>query len=422
MKIMECTKKEIQKKKPKLFGSSVAISNNIILVGSPGINQRGKVYPFRISTNKSAYDPIVAYDGHDDDGFGISCDITNSYDSSGSVTYTCIIGAHRYYENSLSMGAAYIYASSDGELWTFDEKLYEPIRNDKTFFGCSVSIYGNTCIIGAYGNNTRGWKSGAAYIYTKTSSWVIKHSLFADSGPGDYNPNIDFTSSEYVQNYYGFSVSINEKYALVGSPGQDNKGRAFGYSTNDSWESYEYAELGFSKETMFGFSVGLSGDIAVVGSPGRNGLYGMCTTFKLSNLVNETFLFGNSFTTQSLSSRSLFGRSVAISDDKLIVGGYGKNSGEENVGSAFLFLLNDVEDNYIETPKSCLRNDTSKALFAHDVAISNDFCVLGDPSYEASYVYITSDLVDNPTLERWVPSDHVLRPSDFYAFNISIVE
>ena len=51
------------KKHPRLFGSSVSISNKLVLVGAPAIGHRGKVYTYLIksSTKKQSYDPISAF-------------------------------------------------------------------------------------------------------------------------------------------------------------------------------------------------------------------------------------------------------------------------------------------------------------------------------------------------------------------------
>ena len=39
------------KKHPRLFGSSVSISNKLVLVGAPAIGHRGKVYTYLIKSS-----------------------------------------------------------------------------------------------------------------------------------------------------------------------------------------------------------------------------------------------------------------------------------------------------------------------------------------------------------------------------------
>ena len=51
---------DCDKKHPRLFGSSVSLANCLVIVGSPAIGHRGKVYTYYLKSpiKKVAFDPI----------------------------------------------------------------------------------------------------------------------------------------------------------------------------------------------------------------------------------------------------------------------------------------------------------------------------------------------------------------------------
>eukprot|EP01084_Bolivina_argentea_P242252 406463_1 len=90
-------------------------------------------------------------------------------------------------------------------------KLVAGDGNAKDYFGRSVSIAQNYALIGAYGDDDKGSNSGAAYIFEmKNNEWVEIAKLVA----GDGN----------AEDYFGYSVSIAQNYALIGAYGDDDKG------------------------------------------------------------------------------------------------------------------------------------------------------------------------------------------------------
>ena len=118
---------------------------------------------------------------------------------------------------------------------------------EKDYFGTSVSIDGDTMVIGAYGDDDDGSDSGSAYVFTRATpgdlaaSWTQVAKLTADDGAG--------------QNYFGKSVSIDGHTVVIGA---------------------HYAGPIFSSGSAYVFSAQFSPCDA--SSPPANGTVGDCTS------------------------------------------------------------------------------------------------------------------------------------------------
>jgi hypothetical protein len=101
----------------------------------------------------------MASDGQVDDYFGWSGSISNDGN-------TCFIGAYGEDEKDYNTGSAYVF-TRDGSTWTQEVKIMSSDGLAGDYFGrsCSISGDGNTCIVGAYSEDTNGSYAGAAYIF-----------------------------------------------------------------------------------------------------------------------------------------------------------------------------------------------------------------------------------------------------------------
>jgi hypothetical protein len=135
------------------------------------------------------------------------------------------------------------------------------------YFGSSVSISGNTAIVGAPGDDDNGTESGSAYIFSRnqggTDNWgEVQKLLASDGAAGDY---------------FGWSLSISGNMAIVGAPIDDDNGgdsgSAYIFSRNqggtDNWgEVQKLLASDGAAYDYFGHSVSISGNTAIVGAVG----------------------------------------------------------------------------------------------------------------------------------------------------------
>ena len=148
----------------------------------------------------------------------------------------------------------YIFEKS-GSGWTQIAKLLASDGAAHDEFGCSVSISGDTAVVGAvYGSD-----SGSAYVFENSGSgWIQTAKLLATDGAG--------------YDTFGYSVSISGDRAVIGSFYDDDKGHDSGSAyifekTGSGWaQTAKLLATDGAATESFGFSVSLSGDRAVVGA------------------------------------------------------------------------------------------------------------------------------------------------------------
>jgi len=80
---------------------------------------------------------------------------------------TALIGANGDDDYGFATGSAYVFIRT-GTTWTQQTKLVasDGVAND--YFGCSVSLSGDTAFVGSYQDDDNGGNSGSAYVFTRT--------------------------------------------------------------------------------------------------------------------------------------------------------------------------------------------------------------------------------------------------------------
>ena len=158
-----------------IFGQSVAISGDTVLVAPSANNGKGIVYVFEKSgedwMNTTEIARLTASDGVDGDYFGSSVAISGN---------TVVVGAA---EDDSGKGSAYVFEKPSGGWVSATETAKLSASDGKgnddcslpecDYFGSSVAINGGTVVVGAWGDDT--WK-GSAYVFEKPGGgWGERH-------------------------------------------------------------------------------------------------------------------------------------------------------------------------------------------------------------------------------------------------------
>jgi hypothetical protein len=216
------------------FGTAVAISGDVALVGEPkamvggNVNQ-GAAYIYTRSGGVWTFQAkLTASDGAAAGAFGTTVALQSG---------TAIIGA-------TGGNAVYVFTGS-GSSWTQQAKL---ISGDaSTNFGQAVALDSGTALIGA---------SNAAYVFTGAGAVWTQQTKLTAAGLG-----------------FGASVALAADTALVGAPnatGQFNTGNAglaYGFlRTGVTWSAASTISEGVAVEVnhRFGTCVALSGNTAFI--------------------------------------------------------------------------------------------------------------------------------------------------------------
>ncbi|WP_317137596.1 PGF-pre-PGF domain-containing protein [Methanochimaera problematica] len=204
------------------FGHSVSVSGDYAIVGAKlnktagGGNVAGAAYIFQKDSGGADNWGLVKRLNSTEyiaagDYFGYSVSISGDY---------AIVGAYDNDTAGSGAGAVYIFQKDSGgaDNWgliqRFNSTEYIAAGD---YFGASVSISGDSAIVGALGNDAAGSYAGAAYIFQKDSG-----------GADNWGLVKKFQSTEYIAYWdeFGNSVSISGDSAIVGAPGNDTVGGA----------------------------------------------------------------------------------------------------------------------------------------------------------------------------------------------------
>ena len=192
------------------FGYSVAVSGDTAVIGAryedTGGSDAGAAYVFtRSGGSWTQQAKLMASDAQSSDRFGGSVAVSGD---------TAVIGARLENTGGSGAGAAYVFTRTGGS-WTQQAKLMASDAQESDQFGYSVSVSGDTAVIGARSEDTGGSDAGAAYVFTRTGgAWVEQAKLMAsDAQAGDY---------------FGYSVSVSGDTAVIGAYAEDTGGSTAG--------------------------------------------------------------------------------------------------------------------------------------------------------------------------------------------------
>ena len=160
------------------FGWSVALYGETALIGAPrkGYPKQGQgaAYVFvRSGGVWTLRQELQASDAADGDWFGIAVALNKS---------TALIGApNKNIDSKLHKGAAYIFVEQAG-VWAEKQEFIDSKPTFGDSFGVTVSVSGETAVIGAPGERISGTRYGAAYVYMRSLGvWSVRKQLTVPS-------------------------------------------------------------------------------------------------------------------------------------------------------------------------------------------------------------------------------------------------
>lgn len=226
--------------------TTIDAEGETIVSGAPGANAWvGRVYVFERTGGLWNEVQIIENPANTNDTFGIAVAL------SGDIM---VIGAN---ESNGLKGSAYIYNKDASGMWVMEQQITAADGASEDFFGTSVSIDGETVVVGAYGN--QGLK-GATYIFKKddTETWVESQKLMA--------------STQNAEAYFGWQCEIKGSHLIVGAPHiyGSTPGEVFMFSENSSGEWVETQLIqsnDIAAEDFYGWAVSMYEDQIMVGAP-----------------------------------------------------------------------------------------------------------------------------------------------------------
>lgn len=339
----------------------VLVASSLLLSGCGDYAQSATSAPLKVDLGPQyGVESFVSPNAQTGGEFGFSVGISGT---------TLVVGAPRETSQSYTWaGNAYTFNT------TTDTSIATLANTDAQaggLFGNSVAINGTTAVVGASAEKASGdTGAGHAYLYNATTGHLI-HTLTSA------HPQVDGA--------FGWSVAISGSFGVVGAPfenasGQPGSGRAYTFNATSGKLISTLTSPDAILNGDFGYSVGISGATVVVGAPGENAsglsyvgnayLYNV-TTGKLIETLHSPNPYDG----------GMFGGSVGISVPNVVVGAPGEAvSGVIDSGHAYIF---DTKTSKVATLTDPYPPVTVPGnLFGDSVAISGDRVIVagGAPS------------------------------------------
>ena len=302
---------------------------------------------------------LIARNGDTGDDYGEDISINGDF---------LIIGADGNDENGVSAGAAYIYERQQ-DSWNEVATLLVGERLDN--FGLSVSIDARHAFVGAlrssYGNENN---TGSAYVFEKSdTAWVLIDELTA--------------SDESTNDFFGYSASHNEDYAIIGAPRSDSgsvaeTGAAYIFERTDTaWvEIVKLIASDAQSGDEFGRSVSMSGEYVVVGARRADDAEIDEGAAYIFQRQDTTWHEVAKLVASNASDVRLFGGSVSMSGNYVAVGAE-VGAGTGNTGFAYVFEQQGSE--WLEVARLVSSDIAEFDAFGIHVSISGNYLLVGSP-------------------------------------------
>jgi hypothetical protein len=338
------------------FGTWVVVSGDTaIITAALDLDGRGSAYVFiRTGTTWTQQQKLLASDGAAYDQF-------NAPALDGD---TAIIGAPLDDDKGIDSGSAYVFTRS-GTTWTQQAKLLASDGAADDIFGCTVSISGDTALIGALDGNGDG--PGSAYVFTRSgTTWTQQAKLLASDGTaGDY---------------FGV-VSLSGDTALIGAYQDDDNGGESGSAyvftrSGTTWtqQAKLLASDGAANDN-FGESAVLDGDTAIIGAPGHNHNGGESGSAYVFTRSGTTWTQQAELLASDGAANDRFSEyAVALDGDTALIGAWKDDDIGTDSGSAYLFTRTGTT--WTQQQKLLASDGAAEDQFGDSLSLSGDTAII----------------------------------------------
>ena len=315
----------------KDFNGDYQARNSDNTIRTPG------TYQARNSNNTTR--TPAAYQRHDKDNSSISL-----------VLPKILVGSPYDDEGASNSGAVYVY-DLDG---TGETKIVPSDAADNDYLARWIIAVGNNkIVIGSSYDDDNGSSSGSAYVYDLDGTNELKLTA-SDASASDS---------------YGRAVAIGNNKIAVGSPfddvGAPNSGSVYVYNLDGTGEIKINASDRATGD-YFGIALDIGNDKIVVGAYGENFTTGSVYVYDLDG-TNEVKIAPSDG-----ASSDRFGYSVAVGDNKIVVGAYFDDDNGSSSGSVYVYDIDGTNELKI-TASDAAAGDQ----FGHSVAVGNNKIVVG---------------------------------------------
>lgn len=233
----------------------------------------------------------------------------------------------------------------------------------------------------------------ASSISPRLTCWTVLIIAIVLLAPADAQQEAKLVADDRrLGTFFGSSVAVSDQTALVGAYRDDDNG---GYSgaayvfvrSGEAWaQQAKLVAADGQPSDNFGVSVAVSGETAVIGAYADDGGRGSAYVFVRSG---GTWVQQAKLTASDRQPGDLFGVSVAVSGETVVVGAYLDDDSGSGSGSAYVFVR--TGEAWAQQAKLVAADSQPSDGFGFSVASSGDTAVVGasgdDDRSGSAYVF-----------------------------------
>ena len=302
------------------FGSAVALSSNVLVVGQPSsfqtTNQSGEVYVYTNSGTTWVFQQKLTEVGSPvpGDGFGSAVDVSGN---------TLVVANPLESSVEPNSGALYVYQQIGGT-WLLQAKLkpVDPIPNQ--LVGSSVSIDGDTIVAGA---------DSVVYVFVRNgTNWTQQQEIFGGGAPFEFEFARDVA-------FEGNVIAITAQDVGV-TRASTNPVVQIYVRNGTFWSLQQTIFVAHSDPNIpFGNTVAIHNGILAVGIPGRevDGLPS-AGAIEIYEFNGTNWVFTQEVAANDVTAGAFLGASVDVGDSGIIGGApFDTDVGRQGQGAAYIF-------------------------------------------------------------------------------------
>ncbi len=370
----------------EFFGNSAAMDGNFTIVGarhdSDNGFKAGAAYVYNTMSGAQLY-KLTPSDANPNDMFGSDVAVSGNYAVVGAIGKEDVATG-----TTNNYGAAYVFDLTTGAQVA---KLVSSVELKMGSMGSGIAVDGNNVVVsGKWFDTGGGVNAGAVFRYELDN--LVAHSSAAGTfvenemlvSPRSGGPSFNFGSGMDID---GTTLIVGERASAFGN-GIAGMAHLFDVSTGTLLGSFNGDDTNLSDS--FGHSVTIEGNTAAVGSYSYNSAGVNSGTAYLFDVSDPTTVV-QTFKLQEEDAGGNpvggivdnFGLHVELDDGTLLVSAQNDKDGFNNAGSAFLFDAASGD----QLQKIFPSDPTAGALFGISIAISGDYLVVGGTGNTKAYIF-----------------------------------
>jgi len=305
---------------------------------------------------------------------------------------TAVVGAWGHQGEKERSGAAYVFSRTTTG-WGAPLELTQADPAYDHRFGNSVALAAGDILVGAHHDESEVWASGSVYIFRHDgSAWKQVQKLLPDQKVDDGR--------------FGITLAASESTVVVGS----RAGEAYVIvQEGGTWklQAVLKANDGAGADERFGLRVAIDADVAVIGAPDatvKESLDGAAYVFARTG---SAWTLAHKLSAPAAAAYDSFGNAVAVSGDTILIGSPFDDEAGSDAGAVYVIRKNgstwDVQDKIMPTGLKAGNK------FGDALSIFGDIAVVGAPGDDQVATSAGAAYILQKIAGTWTVRDKIVR-------------